>query len=138
MTCIILHDFHMTGLQIRRNNGIIRINKKSSLRVGFFYFIFKRECKIFILYMFKRKSLRKYFLLYKTSLCLFKREIKNILFYICLNENVSHSTSPTGRCTQGTPGGSDFVLFIQHRTFLLISINLKTYNYDRTTHHSVH
>lgn len=33
------------------------------------------------------------------------------------------------------PPGSDFVLFIQPCTFLLISINLKTYNYDSTTHH---
>lgn len=48
------------------------INKKSSLRVGFFYFIFKRECKIFILCILKRECLRKYFLLYKISLCLFK------------------------------------------------------------------
>ena len=26
------------------------------------------------------------------------------LYYVYLNENVSHSTSPTGWCTQGTPG----------------------------------
>nr|DAW50270.1 MAG TPA: hypothetical protein [Caudoviricetes sp.] len=28
-----------------------------------------------------------------------------ILYCIYLNENVSHSTSPMVRCTQGTPGG---------------------------------
>lgn len=27
------------------------------------------------------------------------------LYYVYLNENVSHNTSPTGWCTQGTPGG---------------------------------
>lgn len=49
----------------------------------------------FILYLFKNN---KIFISY-----VFKRERK-FLYYTCLNENVSHSTSPTGRCTQGTPG----------------------------------
>lgn len=73
--------------------------KKSSLRVGFFILFLFKNNKIFISYVFKRES--KIFIL-----CILKRECKiKFLFYICSNENVSHSTSPMVRCAQGTPGG---------------------------------
>lgn len=48
--------------------------------------MFKRECKIKLLFYIRLNENENYF-----------------LFYECLNENVSHNTSPTGRCIQGTP-----------------------------------